>query len=72
MFPDFIDGDISGILDADFAHFPSQNISHFFMALYRLLLLSWNQVGELRVTICIFWSRKWVLGFFIPSGLVEG
>jgi hypothetical protein len=34
MFPDFIDGDISGILDADFAHFPSQNISHFFMALY--------------------------------------
>jgi hypothetical protein len=29
MFPDFIDGDISGILDADFAHFPSQNISHF-------------------------------------------
>jgi hypothetical protein len=54
MFPDFIDGDISGILDADFAHFPSQNISHFFMALYRLLLLSWNQVGELRVTICIF------------------
>ena len=37
MFPDFIDGDISGILDADFAQFPSQNISHFFMALYRPL-----------------------------------
>ena len=37
MFPDFIDGDISGILDTDFAHFPSQNISHFFMALYRPL-----------------------------------
>jgi hypothetical protein len=24
MIPDFIDRDISGILDADFAHFPSQ------------------------------------------------
>ncbi len=24
MSPDFIDRDISGILDADFAHFPSQ------------------------------------------------
>jgi hypothetical protein len=33
MFPDFIDGDISGILDSDFAHFPSQNISQFFIAL---------------------------------------
>jgi hypothetical protein len=39
MFPDFIGGDITGILDADFAHFSSQNISHFFMALYRLLRL---------------------------------
>jgi hypothetical protein len=29
MFPEFFDGYIKGIPDADVAHFPSQNIGHF-------------------------------------------
>ncbi len=50
MFPDFIDGDISVILDADFAQFPSQNISHFFMALYCLLRL-WREADSPRPSL---------------------